>query len=307
MFEGIWVPMVTPFRDGAVDLPAARRLAQHLCGGGIAGLVLFGTTGEASTVSGVEQQALFHAVREVVPVPIVVGLSGANTAAVASAAKGWQEQGADGLLVTAPYYVRPSQEGIRRHFEAVAAATMLPIILYNIPYRTGVNIEVATVQALAANPQFVAIKESGGGNLEQLVALIEETPLKVLCGEDALIFTAACLGAHGAISAAANVRPDLYVAMLAQINAGNLVEARKLAQVLRPVIRDLFIEPNPAPAKAALALTGVIANELRLPMCTMSAAGEAQLQTTLARLETVVKTVEASCHAPSTAMVAVLA
>ncbi|GLS03103.1 4-hydroxy-tetrahydrodipicolinate synthase [Chitiniphilus shinanonensis] len=276
MFEGIWVPMVTPLRDGALDLPAAARLASHLAGSGIAGLVLCGTTGEASALSATERRALFDAVRQAVDLPLIVGVSGSATAAVVEQAASWDEAGAAGLLVAAPYYVRPSQAGVRAHFEAVAGATRLPIVLYNIPYRTGVNIEVDTVRALARNPQFVAIKESGGGSLAQLAALLAHTPLTVLCGEDAQLFPAFCLGAQGAIAAAAHLHPQRYVQLLADVRAGRLAEAREQARRLQPLIAALFSEPNPAPLKAALSHAGWLADELRLPM--LPAGGDCRRQ-----------------------------
>lgn len=286
-FTGIWVPMVTPFRDGAVDLEAACRLAEHLLRSGVDGLALCCTTGEAATLSEAEQMQLLAAVQETVGTrcPLLFGLSGNDTAAVADAARRLDDSGVAGILLTAPYYVRPSQEGIRRHFEAVAEACRLPLLIYNIPYRTGVNIEPATLQALSANPRFVAIKESGGGNLEQLYFLINETPLKVLSGEDNLIFITACLGGHGAISAAAHIRPDLYVRMLALIAAGDLAAARRIEQGLRPLIHELFAEPNPSPVKAALAMQGLIKEELRLPMTPVSAACRDRLARLLAEVQ----------------------
>ncbi|MEW9899807.1 4-hydroxy-tetrahydrodipicolinate synthase [Chitinivorax sp. PXF-14] len=286
-FEGIWIPLVTPFRDGRLDLTAARRLASHLADSGIAGLIVCGTTGEPATLGEAEQIALLDAVIASVDgrCAVVMGVSGNDTGAVAGAARRFGEFAIAGLMVTAPYYVRPSQDGIRRHFEAVATATDKPIILYNIPYRTGVNIEVATVKALSANPQFVAIKESAGGNMPQLMALIEETPLSVWSGEDHLIFPCLCLGGRGAASAAAHIRPDLYVAMYRHVQRGELEAARALHYRLLPLIRLLFSEPNPGPVKAALALQGWIADELRLPMTPASAGCREPLRQALTALD----------------------
>lgn len=282
-FQGIWVPMVTPFRNGAIDLAAASRLAAHLVHSGAEGLALFGTTGEPATLSSNEQEQVLAAVREAVgpSCPILYGLCGNDTSAVAAAARRVDELGVAGLLVTTPYYVRPAQEGIRAHFAAVAAACSLPLVIYNIPYRTGVNIEPATLKALSDNPRFVAIKECGG-NLEQLTFLINETPLQVLTGEDHLAFITSCLGGAGAIAAAAHIRPDLYVRMRRLIQAGDLAAARQIDQGLRPLIRALFAEPNPAPVKAALAMQGLISDELRLPMTPASAACREALAAPLA-------------------------
>ncbi|WP_283148280.1 4-hydroxy-tetrahydrodipicolinate synthase [Silvimonas soli] len=278
-FSGIWVPLVTPFHHGKLDLPAMQKLTLDLLARGVDGLVVCGTTGEAATQTEAEQFEQLAVVKAAAgKTPVLMGISGSNTAEMTGLVERAERHGADGLLISAPAYVRPSQAGIRLHFEMLVAATRLPIVLYNIPYRTGVNIEIDTVKALSANPQFVAIKESGGGNLAQLTALIEQTPLKVLSGEDHLIFITACLGGHGGISAAAHIRPDLYRKMLAHVGAGELPQARAIAQALAPLIKLLFSEPNPAPVKAALAMLGLIRNELRLPMTPASSALRQQLE-----------------------------
>ncbi|HSW12517.1 MAG TPA: 4-hydroxy-tetrahydrodipicolinate synthase [Solimonas sp.] len=290
VFEGIWIPLVTPFRQGAVDLKAADRLAAHLAGSGIAGLVVCGTTGEAATLSEAEQEQLLACVQQAVRgrCAVMMGIAGNDTAAVAAAARRYTALAPAGLLVAAPYYVRPSQEGIRRHFEAVAAAAPLPIVIYNIPYRTGVNIEPATCRALAANSQFVAIKESGGGNFNQLSDLLHETPLRVLSGEDHLIFSTVCLGGHGAIAAAAHLYPERYVRMVELLRRGELAAARAIHDGLLPLIRLLFAEPNPAPLKAALAAQGWIGEELRLPMTPVSEACREALRAMLRRMDAAV-------------------
>ncbi|KPC53306.1 4-hydroxy-tetrahydrodipicolinate synthase [Amantichitinum ursilacus] len=283
-FAGLFVPLITPFRDGQVDYAAAQNLVAHLLKGGIDGLVICGTTGEAATLNEGEQTRLLMAVREVSgELPLVMGLAGNDTQCVAKRAAALSAL-ADGLLVSAPYYVRPSQAGLLAHFNAVSAATPLPIVLYNIPYRTGVNIELPTLQKLAANPQFVAIKESGGGNMPQLLATIAETPLRVLGGEDALILLTACAGGHGAIAAAAHIRPDLYRRMLSLVAAGDLAAARAISQALAPWVKLLFSEPNPAPIKAVLAMQGLIRNELRLPMLPVTQELQNQLETLLPRI-----------------------
>lgn len=286
-FNGLWVPLVTPFTQQAtIDLPAAQRLTNWLIEQGVDGLVVCGTTGEAATLSDVEQQTLLNAVVEATDhrCPVLFGLTGNDTLQLTRRLREFDTRNAHqltGYLISAPYYVRPSQAGIQQHFESVASATTLPIVIYNIPYRTGINIEIPTLQALSKNPQFCAVKESGGGNLDQLTRLIRETPLQVLSGEDSLIFINGCLGGHGAISAAAHLRPDLYQRMLTHLRQGNLSAARQIDQVLQPIIKALFSEPNPAPLKAALASRGLIENILRLPMSTASAGCSAALETLL--------------------------
>lgn len=271
--HGIWVPLITPFRQGQVDLDAAQRLASHLVTKGIHGLVVCGTTGEACALDESEQQALLDAVLAAVgsDYPVLMGLGGSDTRSVVAQARRYGEHDIAGFLLPAPAYVRPSQEGLLRHFEAVAQNTDQDIVLYNIPYRTGVNIELPTLQELARNPRFVAIKECGG-NINQLIDFINETPLVVLGGEDALILPTLCLGGRGAIAAAAHIRPDLFVALYQRVQSGDLAEARAIFKLLLPLIRTLFSEPNPGPLKAALARDGWIEDELRLPMTSSTAA-----------------------------------
>lgn len=271
-FEGIWLPLITPFRNGEVDLAAARRLVHHYIEAGIHGFVVCGTTGEAATLSEPEQLALLDAVLEAADGrrPVAMGLAGNDTREAVRLLHAIQHRPLAGLLTVAPYYSRPSQRGIEAHFRAIAGETPLPLILYNVPYRTGVNIDLATVQSLADVPNIVAIKECGG-NMHQLMDLIRETRLQVLSGEDHLIFTTLCLGGTGAIAAAAHLHPARHVQVYESFRCGNLTLARELAAQLLPITRALFSEPNPGPIKALLARQGHIAEELRLPMTPVSA------------------------------------
>ncbi|HEY1077916.1 MAG TPA: 4-hydroxy-tetrahydrodipicolinate synthase [Fontimonas sp.] len=273
-FQGIWVPLITPFRQREPDLAALQRLTAHLLQQGVDGFVVCGTTGEPATLSDDEQRRVLAAVHEVAGArcPLVFGLSGNDSAAMLARMRAMEQEPLAGWLISAPYYTRPSQDGIRRHFEMLADATGKPVLLYNVPYRSAVGMETATLRALAAHPRIVGIKQSAGNDLDQLAALIDDTPLQVLSGEDALIFVNACMGGHGAIAAVAHVRPDLYRRLLALVQAGELAAARRLHYALLPWIRLLFAEPNPAPLKAALAMMGLIDDGLRLPMTEASAA-----------------------------------
>lgn len=284
--HGIWVPLVTPFRQGRIDLDAVQRLACHLAANGIHGLVVCGTTGEAGALDDSEQEALLDAVLDVVKCPVMMGLGASDTRSVAAQARRYASHELAGFLVPAPAYVRPSQEGLLRHFEAIADNTDHDIVLYNIPYRTGVNIELHTLQSLACNPRFVAIKECGG-NINQLIDFIDETPLSILGGEDALILPTLCLGGRGAIAASAHIRPDLFVALYDLVQGGKLAEARAIFKHLLPLIRALFSEPNPGPLKAALARDGWVEDELRLPMTTCSAACRNRLALIMERIDEV--------------------
>jgi 4-hydroxy-tetrahydrodipicolinate synthase len=287
-FEGIWVPLVTPFRQGKLDLYGAQQLALGLSAAGVHGLVVCGTTGEAATLNEHEQERMLCGVMEAVQnrCPVAMGVSGSDTRAVAEKIVRLNALRPAAFLVSAPSYVRPSQEGIRLHFEALAAAAESPIILYNIPARTGVNIDIGTVLALEHHANIVALKECGG-NLTQTMELINCTGLNLLCGDDAMLFNTLCLGGHGAISAAAHIRPDLFVHLFELVRAGQSDPARILFKQLLPLIQLLFSEPNPGPLKAALAMQGQILDELRLPMTPMSASGRIKLAKALEKLKTI--------------------
>lgn len=271
-FQGIWVPIVTPFIADAVDHAALAQLARHLAGQGIAGLVAGATTGEGASLSPREKVEVFETLRNTLgpAYPLLIGLSQIDTRAAVAEARALARLDPAGLLVTAPPYLRPSQDGLRQHFEAVTAANDLPVMIYDIPYRTGVSIELETLQRLAQDPRIVGIKVCGA-SVDHLMRLIHETPLSVLIGEDSQFFAALCLGAHGAIAAAAHLRPDLWVRIFDLLQAEQLADARRLAASLQPLIRACFAAPNPAPVKALLAEQGMGRATLRLPLTGVSA------------------------------------
>lgn len=265
LFEGIWLPIITPFTAERVDYPALTRLAQQLCDQGIHGLIIGATTGEGACLSTDERLQMLASLRQALPeTPIVIGLNGMETLGTAAQARELAQAKPQGLLVTAPPYVRPGQTGIRRHFETIAAAADLPILIYDIPYRCGTEIGLDTLQALSRDPRIVGIKTCGA-SVDRLMRLIHETTLKVLIGEDSQFFAALCLGAHGAIAASAHFRPELWVRIFDLLREQRLDEARHYAALLQPMVRALFAEPNPAPIKAWLAAQGWINNALRLP------------------------------------------
>ncbi|WP_070886391.1 4-hydroxy-tetrahydrodipicolinate synthase [Pseudomonas sp. D2-3] len=271
-FSGIWVALVTPFRGGQVDLPALRSLAMHLIDSGAAGLVVCGTSGEAAALDEQEQLAVLDAVLEVVPASrVVMGLAGNNQTAVLARLQRIQSRPLAAILVPAPYYIRPSQEGVQAFFLAIAEASQLPIILYDIPYRSGVSMQLETIRELARHPRIVAIKDCGG-DLRKTQALIADDQLDVLTGEDEQIFASLCLGGSGAISAAAHVRTADFARVVSLLREGDLFAGRALFRQLLPWIRLAFAEPNPAPVKAMLALQGLINDELRAPMLCCSDA-----------------------------------
>ncbi|OPA85652.1 4-hydroxy-tetrahydrodipicolinate synthase [Pseudomonas fluorescens] len=277
-FQGIWVPVVTPFHDGAIDFIGLRRLVSHLLEKHVAGIMVCTTTGEAASLSRQEQLAVLDAVLQVVPAHrVVMGLSGNNQIELLQFQREILKRPVAGLLVPAPSYIRPCQAGLEAFFRTVADASGVPIILYDIPYRTGVSFERATLLNIAAHERIVAIKDCGG-NLANTLALIASGQVDVLCGEDIQMFNALCLGATGAIAASAHVHTEQFVALCQQVRDNQLAEARATFFQLLPLINAMFSEPNPAPVKAALALQGLIGSELRAPMQAASAAVTAQMQ-----------------------------
>lgn len=283
-FAGLWVPLVTPFVHGQVDHTALGRLTAHLAGTGITGFVVCGTTGEAAALSPEEQLACLRTVAtHAAGLPLVMGVGGESLAG----AQAWVHhlsQGAHagdlpplaGLLVPAPAYIRPSQAGLRQWFHTLADASLLPIILYDIPYRTGATLQLDTLLALAEHPRIQAIKDCGG-DLAKTLALIADGRLQVLAGDDLQMFSTVAQGGVGAIAASAHIHTPRLVTMLRALATSDLQHARTLWLPLLPLINLLFAEPNPGPVKALLAAQGWMADELRPPMQAASARLRAQL------------------------------
>ncbi|MGY6152045.1 4-hydroxy-tetrahydrodipicolinate synthase [Paraburkholderia graminis] len=268
IFSGIWIPLITPFADGAVDHAALRALVRRYADAGVAGIVALGTTGEPAALDAAEQDAVLATILEAAqnaPLPVVVGVSGNNTASMRERIRQLNSLPIAGVLMAAPYYVRPSQAGIVSHFMALADASDKPVVLYDIPQRTGVRLELDTLLALAGHPRIQAVKDCAG-SLDTTLALIRDGRLQVLAGEDLQMFNTLCMGGSGAIAASAHVRTERFVALYRALAAGALDEARRIFHTLVPLIHALFAEPNPAPVKASLALQGLIRDEVRLPM-----------------------------------------
>jgi 4-hydroxy-tetrahydrodipicolinate synthase len=268
IFSGIWIPLITPFADGAVDHAALRALVRRYADADVAGIVALGTTGEPAALDAAEQDAVLATILEAAqdaPLPVVVGVSGNNTASMRERIQELNSLPIAGVLMAAPYYVRPSQAGIVSHFMALADASDKPVVLYDIPQRTGVRLELDTLLTLAGHPRIKAVKDCAG-SLDTTLALIRDGRLQVLAGEDLQMFNTLCMGGSGAIAASAHVRTERFVALYRALAAGALDEARRIFHTLVPLIHALFAEPNPAPVKASLALQGLIRDELRLPM-----------------------------------------
>ena len=280
-FQGIWVPVVTPFQDGAIDFSGLRRLVGHLLDKHVAGIMVCTTTGEAASLSRQEQLAVLDAVLQWVPAHrVVMGLAGNNQIELLQFQREVLQRPMAGLLVPAPSYIRPSQAGLEAFFRTVADASSVPIILYDIPYRTGATFEQATLLNIVAHERIVAIKDCGG-NLGNTLALLASGAVDVLCGEDVQIFNALCLGATGAIAASAHLQTEQFVALCQHVRDHQLAEARATFFGLQPLINTMFMEPNPGPVKAALALQGLIGSELLAPMQAARAAVIGRLQEVL--------------------------
>jgi 4-hydroxy-tetrahydrodipicolinate synthase len=277
-FSGIWVPLITPFANGAVDYSALRGLVRRYADAGIAGLVALGTTGEPAALDAAEQDAVLATILDeaqrtgrTTPLPVMVGVSGNHTASMRERIEQLNPLPIAGVLIAAPYYIRPSQAGIVGHFSALADASEKPVVLYDIPYRTGVRLELDTLLTLAAHPRIRAVKDCSG-SLDTTLALIRDARLQVFAGEDIAIFNTLCLGGSGAIAASAHVRPEQFVALYRALSEGRLDEGRRIFHALTPMIQLAFAEPNPAPVKALLAAQGLIRDELRMPMTRASDA-----------------------------------
>jgi 4-hydroxy-tetrahydrodipicolinate synthase len=283
-FSGLWIPLVTPFHKGRVDHPALAALVQRLGGCGVAGFVACGSTGEAAALDTHEQLALLDTVMAAsTGLPVVMGLSGYQLKDTCHWLTTLCEHPIAGVLVPPPAYIRPSQAGLLRWFQTLADAATVPLIVYDIPYRTGVTITRDTLLTLGHHPRIRAVKDCGG-DAGKTLAVLAQGRLQVLAGEDLQIFASVAQGAVGAIAASAHVGTSDFVHLLHLLRDGDLPAARALWNRLVPWIELAFAEPNPALIKAALARAGHIRNELRLPMQRASSARVAQIGTCCANL-----------------------
>src|ERR1700674_5215656 len=280
MFKGSIVAIVTPFRNGAVDEEKLRELVEFQIVNGTDGIVPCGTTGESSTLDYEEHDRVIEIVVQQVGkrVPVIAGTGSNSTREAIDMTEHTKKLGADGALLVTPYYNKPSQEGLYRHFMAVADAVALPQILYNVPGRTGVNLLPETVARLAEHKNIVAIKEATG-SLQQgseVLALCGDK-IDVLSGDDFITFPMMACGAKGVISVLANVMPKEVAALVDAFFAGNMEEARQWHLKLLKISNAMFIESNPVPVKTAVALMGKASDEVRLPLAPMSDANRAKL------------------------------
>lgn len=276
-FKGTGVAIVTPFaEDGNVDFKSLQKLVNHIIKGGVEYVVVLGTTGESVTLTKEEKQSVVEHVIESVDgrVPIVLGLGGNNTQEILSSLKKENFEHIDALLSVSPYYNKPNQRGIYQHYKAIAEASPLPIILYNVPGRTGSNIAADTTLKLAEEfKNIIAIKEASG-NMEQCMKIIKNKPkdFLVISGDDALTLPIIACGGDGVISVVANAFPKDFSEMTRQILDGNVKEAQKLHYKLTDIIEQIFADGNPAGIKAALEILNICPSNLRLPLVRVNKA-----------------------------------
>ncbi|MBA3963065.1 MAG: 4-hydroxy-tetrahydrodipicolinate synthase [Chthoniobacterales bacterium] len=285
MFRGTYTALVTPFQNDAIDIDALERLIETQVAGGVSGVVPVGTTGESPTLSHDERhQVIELAVKFSRKRCQVIAGTGSNSTRDAIAHTQEAEAlGVDGALLVAPYYNKPSQEGLFRHFQAIAQATKLPLMLYNIPGRCAVDIAADTVVRLTQTcKNIVSIKEASGSvdRVGELVARVPEG-FTVLSGDDSLTLAFLAVGAAGVVSVASNLFPAEISQLVRAFQEGDLEQAQKLHRRFLPLFRDLFIEPNPVPAKTALQWRGAMTAECRLPLVEMSRANEERLRKTI--------------------------
>ena len=289
MFRGTFTALVTPFRDGEIDFAALERLIEAQIAGGVTGVVAVGTTGESPTLSHRERESVIEATVEIARkrCQVFAGTGSYSTRDAIEATKRAEQLGADAALVVVPYYNKPSQEGLFRHFKAIADATKLPVMLYNIPGRCGVDIGPDTVVRLAdACRNIVSIKEASG-SVERVAELRGRLPneFTILSGDDGLTLPFMSVGAAGVVSVASNLFPAELCALVRACETGDFKSAEALQRKMGPIFKDLFVEPNPVPVKTALAWRGAMSFEVRLPLCEMTEANQARLRKTLEAFE----------------------
>lgn len=286
---GTITALVTPFAQGHVDFDGLRKLVKAQLRAGINGLVPVGTTGESPTLSHEEHLEVIQTVVETVDgkVPVIAGTGSNSTAEAVQLTQRAHDAGADAMLVVAPYYNKPSQDGLLTHFSRIADATDKPIVLYSIPGRCVIEIGVPTVAALRAKYPHVCYIKEAGGSVDRVDQLKSEMgrDITVLSGDDSLTLPFMSVGAEGVISVASNYVPRQVCKLVSLAAANDFAKASKLHRKLYPLFKALFVEPNPVPVKAAMARKGMIASdEVRLPLCSLSAAGDKALTAALNKL-----------------------
>jgi 4-hydroxy-tetrahydrodipicolinate synthase len=284
MIEGVLPALITPFtEDNKIDKEGLEQNIRFLTENGVSGIVPCGTTGESATLSIKEHEKVIEIAVGCSTVPVIAGTGSNNTTEALELTRFAKDAGADAALLITPYYNKPNDRGMLAHFRKVAHEVDIPMILYNVPSRTGINLKPEIVAELAKESNIVGIKEASG-NLEQITRIIELTQdedFAVLSGDDALTLPIMALGGVGVISVVANAAPKLVVSMVEAFRKGDMEKARKLHLSLAPLIRAVFLETNPIPIKKAVELIGLPAGHLRLPLAPISEENERKLKAAL--------------------------
>ena len=282
MFTGSIVALVTPFKDGLVDYDKLGELVEYHIENGTNAIIPCGTTGESPTLTHKEHGEVIGKVIEIAKgrIPVIAGTGSNSTSEALSLTKHAKEAGADGSLMITPYYNKPTQEGLYEHYKSISDAVDIPIIIYNVPSRTGVSISPETVARLYEMKNIVAIKEASG-NIDQTSQILNLCDITVLSGDDSLTLPLMSVGGKGVVSVVANILPGEVSEMVSSFLNGELEKSQKMHKSLFPICRAMFIETNPIPVKTAMKLLGRINGEMRLPLCKMSDEHEKQLQKVL--------------------------
>lgn len=282
LFQGVYTALVTPFKNGRIDWKAFETLLENQVAGKVAGVVPVGTTGESPTLSNEEHIQVIARTVEIINgrCQVIAGTGANSTEEAIHLTREAKAAGADASLQVTPYYNKPTQEGIYRHFTTIADQTGLPVVLYNVPGRAGVPIATDTIARLSAHPLMVAVKEAGG-SVDRVSEILDLCDITVLSGDDSLTLPMISVGAKGIISVASNLIPGELTAMVDAALAGDFKTALEAHRKYYPLFRNLFIESNPIPVKAAMGMTGAITPEYRLPLCEMSAPHAEVLKKTL--------------------------
>lgn len=282
MFKGSIVALITPFKDGEVDYSKLKELIEFHVISGTHGIVPCGTTGESATLSFDEHERIIAEVVRMVAgrIPVIAGAGSNNTMESLRLTKHAKKEGADGALIITPYYNKPTPEGLYRHYKLIAEEVDIPIVIYNVPSRTGISILPETVARLSELKNIVAIKEASG-NLDQTTQILQLCDITVLSGEDSLTLPIMAVGGSGVISVVANIVPEETSKLARYCLEGNFAEARKYHHKLFSLCKGMFIETNPIPVKTAMKLLGKLNGEMRLPLCPMTQEHEKQLITIL--------------------------
>lgn len=286
MYSGTFTAIVTPFRDGSLDETAFKKLIRFGIEGGVSGLVPCGTTGESPTLSYEEHNRVIElCVKEVAgQVKVIAGTGSNSTEEAIELSLHAKKVGADGVLLVSPYYNKPTQEGLFRHFKAIAESVDIPIVLYNIQGRTAVNIENSTMERLSKIPNIVGVKEASGSILQMSEVLrLCGSEFSVLSGDDQMTFPLMALGGKGVISVVSNIIPDRMSALVNAMLKGDIETARAKHFEVYELSQTMFVETNPIPVKTALGLMGMIQPEMRLPLCPLAPQNQEKLKAVLTK------------------------